>query len=151
MNANEVRHAPNTFLPSQPIQPFQPILPIPNPRQPPRFVVVAALAISMQHRAHTHLLIYTFIHIPHIYISIYIFLHLFVQSQLWNAVPSAPQAIKAIPASSSKIIISWLPPDLPNGDIVSLFLYRQGDIIGLTWSGKAGQGHPYQIVKPIFI
>lgn len=35
------------------------------------------------------------------------------------AVPSAPQAIKAIPASSTKIIISWLPPDLPNGDIVS--------------------------------
>jgi len=34
-------------------------------------------------------------------------------------VPSAPQAIKAIPASSTKIIISWLPPDLPNGDIVS--------------------------------
>lgn len=35
------------------------------------------------------------------------------------AVPSAPQAIKAIPASSTKIIVSWLPPDLPNGDIVS--------------------------------
>ncbi|XP_022215405.2 Down syndrome cell adhesion molecule-like protein Dscam2 isoform X3 [Drosophila obscura] len=38
-------------------------------------------------------------------------------------VPSAPQAIKAIPASSTKIIISWLPPDLPNGDITGYTFY----------------------------
>lgn len=35
------------------------------------------------------------------------------------SVPSAPQDIKAIPASSTKIIVSWLPPIYPNGDIVS--------------------------------
>ena len=35
------------------------------------------------------------------------------------AVPSAPQSIKAIPSSSSNIIVSWLPPKYRNGDIVS--------------------------------
>jgi len=34
-------------------------------------------------------------------------------------VPSAPQNIKAIPSSSSNIIVSWLPPKYRNGDIVS--------------------------------
>ncbi|XP_055380718.1 cell adhesion molecule Dscam2 isoform X2 [Condylostylus longicornis] len=38
-------------------------------------------------------------------------------------VPSAPQAIKAIPASSTKIIVSWLPPLYPNGDIVGYTFY----------------------------
>lgn len=33
-------------------------------------------------------------------------------------VPSAPQDIKAIPASNTKVIISWLPPLNLNGDIV---------------------------------
>lgn len=48
-------------------------------------------------------------------LSLLLLLRIFVSF----VVPSAPQAIKAIPASSTKIIISWLPPDLPNGDIVS--------------------------------
>uniref|UniRef100_A0A1B0GF88 Down syndrome cell adhesion molecule-like protein Dscam2 n=1 Tax=Glossina morsitans morsitans TaxID=37546 RepID=A0A1B0GF88_GLOMM len=38
-------------------------------------------------------------------------------------VPSAPQAIKAIPASSTKIIVSWLPPEFPNGDITGYTFY----------------------------
>ncbi|XP_058987901.1 cell adhesion molecule Dscam2 [Musca domestica] len=38
-------------------------------------------------------------------------------------VPSAPQSIKAIPASSTKIIISWLPPQFPNGDIIGYTFY----------------------------
>ncbi|XP_036340383.1 Down syndrome cell adhesion molecule-like protein Dscam2, partial [Rhagoletis pomonella] len=38
-------------------------------------------------------------------------------------VPSAPQAIKAIPASSTKIIVSWLPPEFPNGDIIGYTFY----------------------------
>lgn len=36
------------------------------------------------------------------------------------AVPSAPKSIKAIPSSSSNIIVSWLPPKYRNGEIVSL-------------------------------
>lgn len=36
------------------------------------------------------------------------------------SVPSAPQSIKAIPSSSTKIIVSWLPPRFKNGEIVSL-------------------------------
>lgn len=34
-------------------------------------------------------------------------------------VPSAPADIKAIPASSNKVIVSWLPPKYRNGEIVS--------------------------------
>lgn len=34
-------------------------------------------------------------------------------------VPSAPRDVKAIPASDSKVIISWLPPTNQNGEIVS--------------------------------
>lgn len=34
-------------------------------------------------------------------------------------VPSAPADIKAIPASSNKVIISWVPPKHRNGEIVS--------------------------------
>lgn len=41
-------------------------------------------------------------------------------------VPSAPQNIKAIPASNTKIIVSWLPPVNPNGIIVSHnFLFQR--------------------------
>lgn len=36
--------------------------------------------------------------------------------------PSAPQSIKAIPASSTKIIVSWLPPKLKNGELVSMLM-----------------------------
>lgn len=38
-------------------------------------------------------------------------------------VPSAPQDVKAIPASSSKVIISWLPPINRNGEIVIELFY----------------------------
>lgn len=38
-----------------------------------------------------------------------------------NVVPSAPQDIKAIPASNTKVIVSWLPPLNLNGEIVSEF------------------------------
>ncbi|CAD7083563.1 unnamed protein product [Hermetia illucens] len=38
-------------------------------------------------------------------------------------VPSAPQDIKAIPASSKRIIISWLPPANPNGEITGYTFY----------------------------
>lgn len=41
------------------------------------------------------------------------------KSFYYYIVPSAPQSIKAIPASSTKIIVSWLPPLYPNGEIVS--------------------------------
>lgn len=34
-------------------------------------------------------------------------------------VPSAPQNIKAIPSSNTKIIVSWMPPEFRNGEIVS--------------------------------
>lgn len=37
--------------------------------------------------------------------------------------PSAPQDIKAIPASSSKILISWLPPAQLNGEITGYTFY----------------------------
>lgn len=37
-------------------------------------------------------------------------------------VPSAPQDIKAIPASNTKVIVSWLPPLNRNGEIVSYYL-----------------------------
>lgn len=37
-----------------------------------------------------------------------------------KTVPSAPQDIKAIPASSTKVIVSWLPPLNLNGEIVSI-------------------------------
>lgn len=37
--------------------------------------------------------------------------------------PSSPQAIKAIPASSSKIIISWLPPKNQNGELTGYTFY----------------------------
>lgn len=33
-------------------------------------------------------------------------------------VPSAPADIKAIPASNTKVIVSWLPPLNMNGEIV---------------------------------
>ncbi|XP_037045508.1 Down syndrome cell adhesion molecule-like protein Dscam2 isoform X1 [Bradysia coprophila] len=38
-------------------------------------------------------------------------------------VPSAPQDIKAIPASNAKVIISWLPPKNRNGDISGYTFY----------------------------
>lgn len=44
-----------------------------------------------------------------------------LQIILLITVPSAPQSIKAIPSSSTKIIVSWLPPRFRNGDIVSIF------------------------------
>lgn len=37
-------------------------------------------------------------------------------------VPSVPQDIKAIPASNTKVIVSWLPPLHMNGEIVSYTL-----------------------------
>lgn len=40
-----------------------------------------------------------------------------VESQI---VPSAPADIKAIPASNTKVIVSWLPPINMNGEIVSV-------------------------------
>lgn len=36
-----------------------------------------------------------------------------------HLVPSAPADIKAIPASNTKVIVSWLPPLNMNGEIVS--------------------------------
>lgn len=38
-------------------------------------------------------------------------------------VPSAPEDIKAIPASSSKILVSWLPPLNPNGELTGYIFY----------------------------
>lgn len=38
--------------------------------------------------------------------------------------PSAPQDVKAIPASSSKIIISWLPPTNRNGIVTGYTFYQ---------------------------
>lgn len=67
---------------------------------------------------HAALFIYLRASFYPIAIAFYLYLILVVVPVV-VAVPSAPQAIKAIPASSTKIIISWLPPDLPNGDIVS--------------------------------
>ncbi|XP_070509703.1 cell adhesion molecule Dscam1 isoform X3 [Chironomus tepperi] len=37
--------------------------------------------------------------------------------------PSAPQSIKAIPSSSSNIIVSWLPPKYRNGEITAYTFY----------------------------
>lgn len=71
------------------------------------------LGASPRLQFHAALFIYLRASFFPIAIAFYLYLILVV------AVPSAPQAIKAIPASSTKIIISWLPPDLPNGDIVS--------------------------------
>lgn len=42
------------------------------------------------------------------------------QNMIFILVPSAPQDIKAIPASNTKIIVSWLPPINLNGEIVSI-------------------------------
>lgn len=52
-----------------------------------------------------------------------------------NVVPSAPQDIKAIPASNTKVIVSWLPPLNLNGEIVSEFFkfYR---ILLIRWCLK---------------
>lgn len=38
----------------------------------------------------------------------------------FHTVPSAPADIKAIPASNTKVIVSWLPPINMNGEIVSI-------------------------------
>lgn len=47
--------------------------------------------------------------------------HFFCQTH--EDVPSAPQDLKAIPASSTKVIVSWLPPINRNGEIVKHHLY----------------------------
>ncbi|CRK92906.1 CLUMA_CG006322, isoform A, partial [Clunio marinus] len=41
----------------------------------------------------------------------------------YEDVPSAPQKIKAIPSSSTKIIVSWLPPKQKNGEITGYTFY----------------------------
>lgn len=50
--------------------------------------------------------------------------HFFFFFLIHFKVPSAPQDIKAIPASNTKIIVSWLPPLNMNGEIVSLTFYN---------------------------
>ncbi|XP_055679736.1 cell adhesion molecule Dscam2 isoform X1 [Lutzomyia longipalpis] len=57
-------------------------------------------------------------------------------------VPSAPSAIKAIPASSTKIIVSWLPPLHPNGEITGYTFYMS------VFEGGRDEGTHKKILAP---
>ena len=51
---------------------------------------------------------------------------------LFIAVPSAPEDIKAVPLSRDSILVSWLPPVWPNGNLISYTLYTQSDRVRKT-------------------
>lgn len=42
-----------------------------------------------------------------------------------NAVPGPPMNIKALPLDKNSIMISWLPPNHPNGEILGYSLYMK--------------------------
>ena len=41
------------------------------------------------------------------------------------AVPGSPSNIKALPVDRNSIMISWLPPEEPNGEILGYSLYMK--------------------------
>ena len=41
------------------------------------------------------------------------------------SVPDAPANIKALPLNEHAVIVSWLPPALPNGQLISYTLYMK--------------------------
>ncbi len=49
-----------------------------------------------------------------------IFLRLFLA-------PSSPEDIKAASLNSDTVLVSWLPPAWPNGEILTYTLYKQAD------------------------
>jgi Fibronectin type III domain len=54
-------------------------------------------------------------------------------------VPSAPEDIKAAAVNSDSVLVSWLPPAWPNGEILTYTLYRQTDRVS-THSPKLTTG-----------
>ena len=44
---------------------------------------------------------------------------------LLDAVPGSPSNIKALPVDRNSIMISWLPPEEPNGEILGYSLYMK--------------------------
>ena len=43
----------------------------------------------------------------------------------WISVPGPPSNIKALPVDRNSIMISWMPPDKPNGEILGYSLYMK--------------------------
>ncbi len=41
--------------------------------------------------------------------------------------PSSPEDIKAASLNSDTVLVSWLPPAWPNGEILTYTLYKQAD------------------------
>ncbi|XP_031619714.1 Down syndrome cell adhesion molecule-like protein Dscam2 isoform X2 [Contarinia nasturtii] len=60
----------------------------------------------------------------------------------YEDVPSAPQDIKAIPASNTKVIVSWLPPLNMNGEIIGYTFYM------LSSEGSNHEGIHKKVLGP---
>ena len=58
------------------------------------------------------------------YLSNYIW-HLKVSFISQISVPGPPSNIKALPVDRNSIMISWMPPDKPNGEILGYSLYMK--------------------------